>query len=112
VKYGQLLRPRVGREEEGVVAEYICIDGPLEGRSFRWRKAPRAGEPVTVAVVDVDHAVLEVDYRVPAAAPLGSGRLEFVAARDAHLRGTTSILARVRGAGSRVVRHRRIPLAH
>ena len=68
------------------MADYICVDGPLEGRRFRWRKAPRTGEPMTVALLDVDHGVLEVDYRVqPVAGASGSGRLEFVAARDARL---------------------------
>lgn len=68
------------------MADYICIDGPLEGRRFRWRKAPRAGEPMTVALLDVDHSVLEVDYRVqPSVGSSEAGRLEFVAARDAHL---------------------------
>lgn len=68
------------------MADYICIDGPLEGRRFRWRKAPRAGEPMTVALLDVDHSVLEVDYRVqPSAGSAEAGHLEFVAARDAHL---------------------------
>ncbi|GAA2724893.1 hypothetical protein [Cellulomonas aerilata] len=84
------------------MAEYICVDGPLEGRLFRWRKAPRTGEPLTVAVVDVDHAVLEVDYRVTATEEAGSGRLEFVGARDAHGHGTTSLLSRVRRVRGRV----------
>jgi hypothetical protein len=69
-----------------VVADYVCIDGPLEGRRFRWRRAPRTGEPMTVALLDVEHGVLEVDYRVqPAGEAADAGRLEFVAARDAHL---------------------------
>jgi hypothetical protein len=64
------------------MADYVCVDGPLAGRSFRWRRAPRPGRPTTVALVDVDHGVLEVSYRVqqdPEASE--PGRLEFVSAR-------------------------------
>ena len=79
------------------MAEYVCIDGPLEGRRFTWRRPPRAGQALTVALLDVEHAVLEVDYRVqPVAGRSGSGRLEFVGARDAHLeRRGPALAARV-----------------
>ena len=64
------------------MADYVCVDGPLAGRSFSWRRGPRHGRPTTVALVDVDHGVLEVAYRVQQdPAPSEPGRLEFVAAR-------------------------------
>jgi hypothetical protein len=96
--------------EEGVVADYICVDGPLEGRLFRWRKPPRTDEPMTVAVLDVDHAVIAVDYRVrPPAEPAGAGRLEFVATHDAQLRTGSSPLWRVREVARRLGRRVRRP---
>ncbi|WNB84449.1 hypothetical protein [Cellulomonas sp. ATA003] len=66
------------------MATYLCLDGPLEGRALRWRRLPRRGRPVTVALVDVGHGVLEVEYRVQR--PAGRSRpgdLRFVRARDA-----------------------------
>ncbi len=90
------------------MADYICVDGPLEGRRFRWRKPPRTDRPMTVAVLDVDHAVIAVDYRfLPAAEPAGAGRLEFVAARDAHTGKAPPFLSRARGAAGRL--GRRLP---
>jgi hypothetical protein len=98
------------QDEEGVVADYICVDGPLEGRLFRWRKPPRAGEPVTVALLDVEHAVLAVDYRVrPPAGPTGSGALEFVGAHDADVRRGRSLLTSAREAARTVSRLRSGP---
>jgi hypothetical protein len=60
------------------------VDGPLAGQTFTWRRLPPTGRPLTVAVVDVEHSVLAVDYRVQAGArgPGCDGDLRFVAARD------------------------------
>jgi hypothetical protein len=64
------------------VGTYTCLDGPLEGRVLRWRTRPPVGRPVTVALVDVGHGVLEVDYQVQRpAGQLEVGHLRFVAAR-------------------------------
>jgi hypothetical protein len=90
------------------VADYICVDGPLEGRLFRWRKPPRTDRLMTVAVLDVEHAVIAVDYRVrPPAEPAGAGRLEFVAVHDAHPERATPLWSRARGAAGRL--GRRLP---
>ena len=65
------------------MARYICLDGPLEGRAFDWRRPPVTGQSRTVAIVDVGNGVLEVDYRLRKPADEGdAGRLEFVSARD------------------------------
>ncbi|WP_298456985.1 hypothetical protein [uncultured Cellulomonas sp.] len=65
------------------MSTYVCVDGPLEGRSFRWRRLPRRGRPVKVALVDVGHAVLEVEYEVQRPADsTRPGDLRFVRARD------------------------------
>jgi hypothetical protein len=71
------------------VTTYQCVDGPLAGRTVTRRRAERAGRVLTVDVVDVEHAVLEVDYRVlddVRGAGAGPGRLRFVAARDVRRR--------------------------
>ena len=80
------------------MATYTCLDGPLEGRMLRWRTRRPEGRPVTVALVDVGHGVLEVDYRVvDPADQLRIGRLGFVAARDVPRRSRwrTSALQRL-----------------
>jgi hypothetical protein len=62
---------------------YQCVDGPLAGQTVTRRRVPPLGRPLTVAVVDVEHGVLAVDYRVQHGGPDGSRRwLRFVAARD------------------------------
>ncbi len=62
---------------------YQCVDGPLAGQTVTWRRVPPPGRPVTVAVVDVEHGMLAVDYRVLDGGPDASrGWLRFVAARD------------------------------
>lgn len=68
------------------MATFECVDGPLAGRTFTWRRLPPTGRPVTVAVVDVEHSVLAVDYRLQAARGTTGGDLRFVAARDVRRR--------------------------
>ncbi len=69
--------------------QYVCLDGPLAGHVFDWRETPRAGETVTVAVVDVGQDDLalgppEVDYLVErSAGPREAGRLRSLAHRGA-----------------------------
>jgi hypothetical protein len=66
---------------------YTCLDGPLEGLMLRWRTRRPVGRPVTVALVDVGHGILEVDYQVlRPAEQLALGHLGFVAAREARRR--------------------------
>lgn len=62
---------------------YQCVDGPLAGQTITRRWLPHPRRPVTVAVVDVEHSVLAVDYRVQDDGPGAvGGYLRFVAARD------------------------------
>lgn len=65
------------------MTSYRCVDGPLAGQRVTRLRVPPAGRPLTVAVVDVEHGVLALDYRVQHGGPDGSrGWLGFVAARD------------------------------
>ena len=60
---------------------YQCVDGPLAGREVT-RRLPADGV-VTVAVLDVEHSLLAVDYRLEDGGSSSSGgRLCFVGARD------------------------------
>ncbi len=61
------------------MARYLCIDGPLEGRSFTWRRPPSRDRATTVALLDLEHGLLEVAYRVQTPADVsGPGVLTFV----------------------------------
>ena len=65
------------------MATLECVDGPLAGQRVTWRRLPAPGRSVRVAEVDVEHGVLEVEYRVQDGVPATSGaQLRFVAARD------------------------------
>lgn len=63
-----------------------CVDGPLAGHRVTRRRLPSPGQAVTVGVVDVEHALLAVEYRLDGPPVPDGAHLRFVGAREVRRR--------------------------